>query len=62
LSAAKKEELADFAQWILRIGDGQLSEISISQDEQASFIKIQREALLMPFILICFVDVIILCI
>jgi hypothetical protein len=43
LSPYQKEELRQFAKWILLIGDGQLCDMAVPDDHNASFIKIPCE-------------------
>jgi hypothetical protein len=43
LSPDQKEELRQFAEWILLIGDGQLCDLAVPDDHDAAFIKIPCE-------------------
>ncbi|XP_034918726.1 uncharacterized protein [Populus alba] len=43
LSPDQKDELRQFAEWILLIGDGQICDLAVSDDHDAAFIKIPCE-------------------
>jgi hypothetical protein len=43
LSPVQKEELRQFAEWILLVGDGQICDLPVSDDHDAAFIKIPSE-------------------
>nr|XP_034897676.1 ATP-dependent DNA helicase pif1-like [Populus alba] len=43
LSPYQKDELRQFAEWILLIGDGQICDLAVSDDHDAAFIKIPCE-------------------
>ena len=43
LSPDQKEELRQFTKWILLIGDGQLCDMAVPDDHDATFIKIPCE-------------------
>jgi hypothetical protein len=43
LSPNQKEELRQFAEWIILIGDGQLCDLAVPNDHDAAYIKIPCE-------------------
>ena len=45
LDEKEKQELADFASWILQIGNGDISDLTIADDEESSWIKIPNDFL-----------------
>ncbi|KAK0581830.1 hypothetical protein LWI29_018481 [Acer saccharum] len=45
LDEKEKQELVDFASWILRIGIGDISDLIIADDEESSWIKVPNDFL-----------------